>query len=249
MTTTDMTIRPPADAAAGKPWGVWTSIAWVVVAVGFQLLFLFWIIHSPLLRSIGPVLYFLLWAISPVVLVVAVVIRHLSVPSYMAWTVPSPGDVIVAIGGALVVCFGFGVLFYVVSGGTSIVGVNIADAYRHYLAAGGTPSRYLLKDYQAYLYAPLVEETVFRGFLWRGLAASRLGNGGAWLLTSVLFVASHVLDYTNPGGLMDVAAGGLILGLVRWRTGSATASMITHSLYNLWGDVGGAMLTVAIGWP
>jgi hypothetical protein len=46
----------------------------VAVAVGFQLLLLFWIIHSPSLRSIGPFLYFLLWAISPVVLIVAVVI-------------------------------------------------------------------------------------------------------------------------------------------------------------------------------
>ncbi len=245
----DTTANSRADVAAGRPWGPWTSIAWVVAVIALQLLLLFWIIRSPSLRSLGPIVYLLLWAISPIVLVVAVLVRHLSVPSYMGWTVPSLSDVIVAVGAALVVCFGFGVLFYVASGGTSIVGVNIDNAYRHYLGAGGTPSRYLLNDYQAYVYAPIVEETVFRGFLWRGLAASRLGNRGAWLLTSVLFTASHALDYTDPGGLMDVAAGGLILGLVRWRTGSTTASMITHSLYNLWGDVGGAMLTVAIGWP
>ena len=93
-----------------------------------------------------------------------------------------------------------------------------------------------------------MEETVFRGFLWRGLAASRLGNWGAWLLTSVFFVANHTKYYANPGALIAVAITGLILGLVRWRTGSSTASMITHSLSNLW-QVTGAMLAVTVGWP
>ncbi len=249
MTDTDMTAKPQAQVASGRPWGPWTSIAWVVAVIALQLLLLFWIMHSPSLRSIGPILYFLLWAISPIVLVIAVLVRHLSVPWYMAWTVPSLGDVIVAVGAALVVWFGFGVLFYVVSGGTSIVGVSTDHAYRQYLAAGGTSSGYLLQDYQSYLYAPIVEETVFRGFLWRGLAASPLGDWGAWLLSSVLFVASHALEYADPSALIQIAVGGLILGLVRWRTGSTTASMITHSLSNFWGDVGGAMLTVAIGWP
>jgi membrane protease YdiL (CAAX protease family) len=93
-----------------------------------------------------------------------------------------------------------------------------------------------------------VEETVFRGFLWRGLAASRLGNWGAWLLTSVFFLANHTKYYANPGPLITVAIVGLILGLVRWRTRSSTASMVTHSLVNLW-HVAGAMLVVAVGWP
>jgi membrane protease YdiL (CAAX protease family) len=93
-----------------------------------------------------------------------------------------------------------------------------------------------------------VEESVFRGFLWRGLAASRLGNWGAWLLTSVFFVANHTKDYAAPGALIGVAIMGLILGLVRWRTGRSTAAMITHSLRNLW-ELGGAMLSVAVGWP
>lgn len=244
-----MTVEAQAGVASGRPWGPWTSTAWVVAVIGLQLLFLFWIIHSPSLRSIGPILYVLLWAISPIVLVIAVLVRRLSVPSYMAWTVPGLSDVTVAVGAALVVGLGFGVLFYVVSGGTSIVGIDTDNAYRHYLAAGGTPSRYLLRDYQSFLYAPIVEETVFRGFLWRGLAASRLGNGGAWVLTSIVFTASHALDYTDPSALIQVAVGGLILGLVRWRTGSTIASMITHSLSNFWGDFGGAMLTAAVGWP
>lgn len=38
----------------------------------------------------------------------------------------------------------------------------------------------------------------------------------------------------------------MIFGLVRWRTGSITATMITHRLSNLWHDAG-AMLIVTVG--
>jgi membrane protease YdiL (CAAX protease family) len=242
-----MTIEPQAGAASGRPWGAWTSIAWVVAAVALWLLLSFWIMHSPSPRhSMGPVLVFLSWAISPFVLVIAVLVRRLSIASYMAWTVPSPPGVLIAVGAALVVIFGLGVLTYVGSGGTEI---NVdAPAYRQFLAAGGTPSGFLLNSYGGWFYAPIVEETVFRGFLWRGLAASQLGNWGAWLLTSVFFVVSHTVYYANPGAIIAVAIMGLTLGLVRWRTGSSTACMITHCLFNLWTHAG-AMLVVAVGWP
>src|ERR1700688_2189176 len=207
MTHTRMIVEPQAGAASGRAWGAWTSIAWVVAAMAPQQLLLLWIMHSPsLLDSIGPVLDFLMWAIGPVVIVIAVLVRRLSIASYLAWTVPRPSDVLIAVGAVLVLIFGLGVLDYALSGGTS-AGVD-PDAYRQYLAAGGTPSHYLLKSYQAYIYAPIVEETVFRGFLWRGLAASRLGNWGAWLLTSVFFVANHTTDYAAPGALITVAIVG-----------------------------------------
>src|SRR3984957_15265461 len=79
MTHTRMTIEPRADAASGRPWGAWTSIAWVVAAVALWLLLSFWIVHSP---SMGPMLVFLSWAIAPVVLVIAVLVRRLSIASY-----------------------------------------------------------------------------------------------------------------------------------------------------------------------
>ena len=163
---------------------------------------------------------------------IAVLIRCRRIAAYFACTVPRPRDVLIAVGAALVLIFGFGVFAYVLSGGPDI-GAE-ADAYRHYLAAGGTPSGFLLRSYQAVIFAPIVEEMAYRGFLWRGLSASRLGDWGAWLLVSVLFVANHIRDYAHPVALIVVATMGLILGLVRWRTGSTTASMITHSLFNVW---------------
>jgi membrane protease YdiL (CAAX protease family) len=92
-----------------------------------------------------------------------------------------------------------------------------------------------------------VEEAVFRGFLWRGFASSRLGNWGAWLLTCALFVVAHIGSYPLVA-LIPIGIAGLVGGLVRWRTGSTTASTITHCLLNLWQEVG-AILLVALGWP
>ncbi len=240
---THSAVASEAGAGSGRPWGPWTSIAWLVAAMApQQLIGFFWLMSS----HSGPVLIFVSWAIAPVVLVIAVLIRRLPIARYFAWTVPRPRDVLIAVGAALVLVFGFGVLGYVLSGGTEI---NVdADGYRQYLSAGGAPSGFLLRSYQAVIFAPLVEETAYRGFLWRGFAASRLGNWGAWLLVSVLFVVNHFRDYANPGVLIVVAIMGLVLGLVRWRTGSSTATMITHCLLNLW-QTAGAMLVVAVGWP
>lgn len=246
-TTIEPHVEPQAVAASGRPWGAWISIAWVVAALALWLLVSFWIEHLPSLPpSMDFVLASLSWAIAPAVLVIAVLIRRLSIASYMAWTVPRLRDALIAAGVALVAIFGIGVLDYVLGGGTSI-GVD-AGAYRQYLASGGTPLGFMLNSYGAWIYAPIVEETVFRGFLWRGLAASQLGNWGAWLLTSVFFAASHTVYYANPGGIIVVAILGLMLGLVRWHTGSSTAGMITHCLFNLWTHAG-AMLVVAVGWP
>src|SRR6185312_4046524 len=147
-----MTIEPQTGTASGRPWGAWTSIAWVVAAVALWLLVSFWIEHSPSLgHSMDFVLASLSWAIAPVVLVTAVLVRRLSIASYMAWTVPRPSGVLIAVGAALVAIFGVGVLDYVLGGGTSI-GVD-AGAYRQYLATGGTPLGFLLNSYGAWIYA------------------------------------------------------------------------------------------------
>ena len=78
--------------------------------------------------------------------------------------------------------------------------------------------------------APIVEELVFRGFLYRGLAASRLGIIGAILVTSVLWAGLHT-DRTWLG-FADVLFCGLVLGWLRWRTDSTIPTLVVHGLYN-----------------
>ncbi|MBI3709228.1 MAG: CPBP family intramembrane metalloprotease [Proteobacteria bacterium] len=79
--------------------------------------------------------------------------------------------------------------------------------------------------------APLGEELLFRGFLLRGLSASRLGAYGAVVATSVAFALMHVqYDFY---GIATVIVLGLFLGMARIKTGSIFLAMIMHALANL----------------
>jgi hypothetical protein len=79
--------------------------------------------------------------------------------------------------------------------------------------------------------APLVEETVFRGFLLPGLAASRLGTRGAILATSVGWAVLHA-QY-QPFYLMQIVALGVVFGWLRWRSGTTTLTLFLHGIVNL----------------
>jgi membrane protease YdiL (CAAX protease family) len=78
--------------------------------------------------------------------------------------------------------------------------------------------------------APLSEEIFFRGFLFAGIANSRLGPYGAIAITSLLFMAIH-LQY-DLQGLIFVFFLGLILATARWKTGSLPLCMMLHAMMN-----------------
>lgn len=77
---------------------------------------------------------------------------------------------------------------------------------------------------------PITEEVVFRGFVYRGFAASRLGPVGAVILSSVLFTVLHV-QY-GVLGLAEVFASGLLLGIVRAVSGSTLVTIAMHAFVN-----------------
>ena len=79
---------------------------------------------------------------------------------------------------------------------------------------------------------PAVEETLFRGFLFTGLAQS-CGPIIASLVTTVLFVAVHmpkVLEYWPA--LVAVIFIGALTVMLRLRTGSLAPGITMHSTYN-----------------
>ena len=81
------------------------------------------------------------------------------------------------------------------------------------------------------LAAPLFEEVMFRGFLFRGFAASFLKVPGTVILTSVLWAGLHV--HYNAYGIAFIAGVGLLLGLARARTGSLLVPLVLHAAMNL----------------
>jgi membrane protease YdiL (CAAX protease family) len=82
----------------------------------------------------------------------------------------------------------------------------------------------------AVIAAPLFEEVMFRGLLFRGFQASFLGTGGTVVLTALLWAAMH-LQY-NLYGMGFIAAIGILFGVARARTGSLLVPMALHAALN-----------------
>ena len=78
--------------------------------------------------------------------------------------------------------------------------------------------------------APITEEFLFRGFLFRGWSESFLGPLGAIALSSVIWGLYH----TQYDGLIRLWIGicGGVLCAIRWRTNSTWLTVIAHSATN-----------------
>lgn len=78
--------------------------------------------------------------------------------------------------------------------------------------------------------APLFEELLFRGFLFQGLQSSRLGSGGAVLITAVGWSILHV-QYSALV-ISQIVCFGLLFGVARWKTHSLLIPLSMHCLNN-----------------
>lgn len=81
---------------------------------------------------------------------------------------------------------------------------------------------------QVCILAPVVEETLMRGFLLGGLAAD-YGEGAALVISAVLFALLHF----NMVQTLSALVCGMVLGLLYLRTESLFCCVITHMGYNL----------------
>jgi membrane protease YdiL (CAAX protease family) len=97
------------------------------------------------------------------------------------------------------------------------------------LGAGADALFFLLLG--PWLAGPIVEEFVYRGFMFRGWSESFLGPIGAILLTSAVFALCH----TEYGWLerLWVFLVGLVLCFIRWRSNSTWLTVVAHSVVNI----------------
>jgi len=84
----------------------------------------------------------------------------------------------------------------------------------------------------ALCYAPVIEELLFRGLMWRGLRAS-WGVIPAGAIVTLLFFALHLGETMHfwPA-MIAIATLSVATLLARVRTGSVVASMVLHAAYN-----------------
>lgn len=78
--------------------------------------------------------------------------------------------------------------------------------------------------------APIGEELLFRGFMYRGLAESNAGWGLAILVPNLFWVMLHV-QYEWPT-LAVLFAMGIVLGLARRYSGSVMLPLLLHLISN-----------------
>jgi membrane protease YdiL (CAAX protease family) len=87
---------------------------------------------------------------------------------------------------------------------------------------------------------PVMEEIVFRGFLYRGLSATRIGIAGTVVITALVWALMHAGK--GPAGIFDTAIHGIAWGWLRWYTGSIWIPIASHVATN-----GFAVLLILLG--
>lgn len=105
------------------------------------------------------------------------------------------------------------------------------DIYRTAGAAGTL----VLLWFAVVVAAPAGEEILFRGFLFRGWLRKPGDAWGVIVITALLFALLHVqYDWFV---MSQVFVFGLLLGFMRWATGSTVLTMLLHGLINLEGMI------------
>jgi membrane protease YdiL (CAAX protease family) len=229
--------RADAPASPCTPWGVWATLAWGAAAlaawfgaqVGFAAVALMWFggDDGDLAGNALVVAIVTIGAVPPALAVIALAARtaRCGIVEYLALRWPARRDLLIGL-----VCLA--VLIPVVDLISMFAGRDVApgfvtDLYRNARDAGTLPLLVLA----LVVAAPLVEESLFRGLLLPGLAASRLGPAGAIALTSAGWTVMH-LQY-EPFYLMQALALGVTFGWMRWRSGSTVLAILLHGIVNL----------------
>lgn len=228
----------PSVAPLRGPWGITMSIAFVVLAFAAE---------APL-RDVVAATGLPVWGArgtwglsralgslvgwGSILLVVVLAVRLTDVPlrDYLAWRRPALADVALAAG--FVVALYTGLVLLTLLAGTAEVHAGGTGR----TPPGAGPLAVVLAWWSTVLLAPIVEETIFRGFLWHGVAR-RHGAIAALAVTTVVFAAFHWGYWARSGDvdLLSVAhylVMGGALGMFRLTSGSSFVPMVAHALAN-----------------
>lgn len=80
------------------------------------------------------------------------------------------------------------------------------------------------------LAAPWFEELLFRGFLYQGFRQEARSPIAAITITAILWAATH--GQYDLQGVIGIFTLGIVLGIVRERTGSTRLTFVLHAIFN-----------------
>ncbi|MFL5105359.1 MAG: CPBP family intramembrane glutamic endopeptidase [Xanthobacteraceae bacterium] len=219
-----------------RPWGFWSTAGWALSAFVLAAVA---VIGGILWRNSGRLdltsalmdatSLSLQVVISNLVLILVLAFAaRLSgwpVARYLALTIPRVRDFVYGISSVALLLSALEILNYLL--GRESVTPFQTESYGAAHAAGLLPLMWLA----FVVAAPLGEEITFRGFLFRGWAASRPGVTGTILLTALTFAAVHgQYDWFDA---LQVFCLGALFGWLRWRSCSTTLTIVLHMMVNL----------------
>jgi hypothetical protein len=226
-----------ADAER-RPWGFWASLVWYVLVFEVAGWLYEYVLGVTGWQAIldrtypGHVLGILLaWGLNFLIILIAVRLTRITVADYLGWTRPRLRDMAFGITVVVAAYAAFGVFLWSVGAASGAV-----EDYRSAIAKGMSPWWFVLQWWPTLILSPFVEESFFRGFLWRGVQA-QFGNLTAFLVSTVLFAAMHY-SYWMPGGVVSwpsvvqYLVSSAVFGWLRWRSGGTIVPMIAHALDN-----------------
>jgi membrane protease YdiL (CAAX protease family) len=142
----------------------------------------------------------------------------------LGYRVPRAGDVLVAFLGSLVMAV-------VANGGASLM-QSLSHSNQDQQSVAmlrqlHDPRLLIAFAVFACVLAPLMEETIFRVFLFNA-TRRYFGFWAGAIVSGLCFGLAH----GDPIAALPLALGGIVLAFVYYRTHNAFASMITHGLFN-----------------
>jgi membrane protease YdiL (CAAX protease family) len=243
MSQEPIAVQAAPPGAPPAPWGLLGTIVWGAAGVCAWFLAQFAVVVGFLTwhNTVGPGSTdlskmandgFLLALVTIVaapawigVSVLAARLRKWRARDYLALVRPRRGEMVFGIVSLAALLIGFDVFTYLI--GRDIVPSFMIEAYKSARSSGAL----VLFFIAVVIVAPISEEIAFRGFLFRGLSASWLGVSGTMIVTSAAWAAMHV-QY-SAFLLGQIFLIGLLLGWIRWATGSTLLTIGLHVLANL----------------
>ena len=217
-----------------KVWGIWATLAFAILAfvlgqaMGFAVLSLVKSIDPGRVDTDGTAVAIYTLISNPVeivTLVLAIQLLGTDAREYLGIDIPHWRDVAIAVAGlAAAIVLADAVTFAL---GKEMVPAFQLELHRTAQAEGTLPWLWLA----ILVAAPVGEELLFRGFMFRGFVHEPRDALPAILVLALIWSLLHVqYDWF---GTAQVFLIGVLFGFVRWRSGSTTLVILLHMLLNL----------------
>jgi uncharacterized protein len=233
-----MNAPEPDPATSPAPWGLVATLAWALAAAGLSIAIsypavLWWLGDANDLSaealSDGVMFAALTCLTTPVqvaVLALAARFAKWRIADYLGLIWPGRRNALIAIWITIIFVLGSDGLTILL--GRDVVSPFQIDSYYSARERGGL----LLLWFAFVVVAPVGEEILFRGFLFRGWAFPTRTAWPAILVITAAWAALHIqYDWF---GILQIFLVGLLFGWIRLSSGSTSLTILLHGLLNAW---------------